>query len=260
MAVAGGYIVVGADNHGRPTGRPINAAAFDEARLAAKVRQFLDDIHILTNVFEQRCNVLIYIGPHRAGVAVFKRIGQYGQNSVVFREGEIFHRRGTESRRIDTRSLQEALERVVDRRVREEIDRLAPLIRRELERAEFARSASSIAREPLGALTIGMTADVIANAVLELARTSDDIPFRRLLDEARERARIVFPANEQPLLADTLDKLTTMACALASVGREAWAAATVDALVDIYALALDSYGHDFAHTLQIAPDEPRVAL
>lgn len=122
MQVRGGYIVIGVDQHGAPTGELDGADTrpFDEARLTPKMLQYLPSPLVLRTRVAERAGhraVLIYVGPHPGGCAFFTSVGQYrdsnGRDVVVFREGEVFWRDGTRS----VRMSQAGLEAVIRRRI-----------------------------------------------------------------------------------------------------------------------------------------------
>jgi predicted HTH transcriptional regulator len=104
----GGHIVVGADGRGQPTGRVTAADAehLDEARLRPRLERYLPDglrIHTATHEVDGKILVLIHVSPHEDGLVIMKKKGSYKQGAdekTTFREGDIFIRRGTESRRI----------------------------------------------------------------------------------------------------------------------------------------------------------------
>ncbi len=60
--------------------------------------------------------VIIFVGPHPAGCAFFRAVGNYqrnGRDHTAFREGDVFFRDGTRS----SRMTQVGLETVIARRV-----------------------------------------------------------------------------------------------------------------------------------------------
>jgi hypothetical protein len=77
MQVRGGYIIVGADDHGTLTGGMDSAdpRPWDEASLREKLRRlFPDPLELRTRVATKDGHtvVMIYVGPHPDGCAVFQ--------------------------------------------------------------------------------------------------------------------------------------------------------------------------------------------
>jgi integrase len=119
--VLGGYIVAGADDHGRLTGGMDGASqrAFDEGRLVPMMEKYLPKpVKVEAKPFKLEGHdlVLLYVHPNPLGLSIFWRIGQYdkgGENEIVFREGDIFWRNGTRSERI----TYDDLAKIIDWRV-----------------------------------------------------------------------------------------------------------------------------------------------
>lgn len=89
----GGYIVVGADDHGNPVPGlvPDLARHFDDATLRAKLGKYLTEPEIRVRQHEVNgmTVVLIYIAPHPNGWAIFHQPGDYehnGKTKTVFRD------------------------------------------------------------------------------------------------------------------------------------------------------------------------------
>lgn len=99
----GGYIIVGVDESGVPTRELTeqNAVLLDESRLRAKSLRYLPeplDLRTATHVVGGAHVVLIHVGPHRDGIAIFTADGTIG-DKTVFRRGDVFVRHGTASER-----------------------------------------------------------------------------------------------------------------------------------------------------------------
>jgi hypothetical protein len=109
MQVDGGYILVGATSAGKAAGRLTSgeAAKFDEATLRNVLKKWIPvPFDILTSIhdIEGQQFALIYVAPSPEGVCIFRADGQYqdaatGKSTTVFREGDVFVRDGTQSRR-----------------------------------------------------------------------------------------------------------------------------------------------------------------
>jgi hypothetical protein len=103
MAMNGGYILVGADDQGRPTGDVEHQGLFDPAILHDKLSRYLlstVEIRSAMHLHESQTWVLLYVAPHPDGFCVFTRDGVYedgGKPVIVFRKGDVFARHGTRS-------------------------------------------------------------------------------------------------------------------------------------------------------------------
>lgn len=114
MLSVGGYILIGVDQRGKPTG-DMDAVAteqFDEARLRAKLRKYLpnDVLQLATQAVTIRGHAVIAIsvGPSPLGGVPFTADGTYlkdGKEVVAFREGEIWVRDGTSNRKVSHAEL-----------------------------------------------------------------------------------------------------------------------------------------------------------
>lgn len=82
MQVRGGYIIVGVDGHGDPTGdmEGCSPQLFDEANLKAKLVKYLPEPLVIGSRVTERDGhtvVLIWVAPNPLGCAVFAGDGQY---------------------------------------------------------------------------------------------------------------------------------------------------------------------------------------
>lgn len=142
----GGYIVIGADDHGVPAGgiKAGQEPLFGEAALRPALEKYIPaPFTIATRVHEvSGINVgLIQVLPHPHGACVFQKQGEYqepksGNQRVVFRANEIFTRHGTSSERVDGHDLA---------RIREKgtADVVRPPCRHESRHATQGRSRST---------------------------------------------------------------------------------------------------------------------
>lgn len=108
MQVDGGYIVIGADDQGRPVPPGVPSGElplFDESNLRPKLARWLPDgfeIRTANQTLADCTFVLIYVVPNPAGFCIFKADGQYSAangTKAVFRKGDVFVRHGTSSER-----------------------------------------------------------------------------------------------------------------------------------------------------------------
>ncbi len=122
MAVRGGYIVIGADDNGRPVppGVSVNLGQlYDESRLRPKLLRWLPEpLQIMTAVHElDGCRfVIVYVAPKSDGFCVLEKDGIHddgGKQKFVFRKGEVYARHGTSSERWNQGDIADIWERVV---------------------------------------------------------------------------------------------------------------------------------------------------
>jgi hypothetical protein len=103
FSASGGYLIIGADDGGRPTATMSeqDALQFDESRIRAKVRRYLPEpleIRTARHDLDGALLVLLYIGAHPDGFLIVMVDGQTGDR-VIFRRGDVFVRHGTASER-----------------------------------------------------------------------------------------------------------------------------------------------------------------
>lgn len=186
MQIEGGFIVVGADDHGRPTTGVTreHAKVFDEAALRAKLRKWIPEPLILLSAahdVDGALMVLVCVGPSPQGFAVFTADGQYtvgGRQVTAFRKGDVFARHGSASEPWSQSDVGRVFERVVAAQKEEWRQGLA---------ADFARlgvgtSGRDLATAPASALTWNLDAASYEAAIVEQLRAGDDIPLRLLLE------------------------------------------------------------------------------
>lgn len=103
MSASGGYLVIGADDGGQPSGMMTDADAllFDESRLRAKLKRYLPEplsLRTARHDLDGSVIVLVYVGAHPNGFVIVAADGQVA-DKVVFRRGDVFLRHGTASER-----------------------------------------------------------------------------------------------------------------------------------------------------------------
>jgi hypothetical protein len=120
MRTLGGWIVVGADSIGRPTGRltPDVAKLFDETNLRQLVEQYLPSpvrLKVAVHDLPDGLFVLIYV-IKRGKWAAFRKDGRYtdskGIQQWIFHQGDVVVRVGTSSRVLGPEQLKEWREQV----------------------------------------------------------------------------------------------------------------------------------------------------
>jgi hypothetical protein len=271
MQVRGGFIVVGVDDHGIPTGEmdSVDVRPFDESRLVPMLLKYLPEpLEIRTRVADRDGHVvvLIYVGPHPSGCAVFHAIGQYqrGDETVIrFRPGDVFWRDGTRSVRI----TQQGFEEIVRQRIlREKADWLREhqeLRRDEFEQLESAYASRRVADAPLGALGLDVDTETLISGALELLRRGDTVALEHLFREAARRARVLYEQDDfETELGDVVEKLACLAATFLAYDRMDLFSRAVSALAEIYNLPLSPQTHalDYATRIEPAAKAPRLWL
>lgn len=272
MQVRGGYIVVGVDGRGAPTGdlNSVDHALFDEARLAPKLRKYLPDpLELCTNVLTvgDHTIALIYVGRHPSGCAFFKADGTYlkdGKEKVAFRRGDAFWRDGTSSVRL----TQQGFEEIVARRIRDEKDAwvVEQQTIRQRDQAELEQSFRSrrLADGPLGAISFEHSPHELNGTALELLRAGDEIGLRHLFADGLTRARTAIESGDLDTgLSDILDRFVCLAATFLAYEQLEWFRRSVDALLSIYSMPVREHdGRRFGYSTWINPAEkaPRVWL
>lgn len=255
MQARGGYLVIGVDNNGRPTGSMTAALArqFDEARLRPVLAQYLaEPITVLSAQHEiqgedestSKTVVAVYIAPHPDGFVVIEKQGQYTPTGgdprpvTVFRPGDVFVRHGTSSERWQQSDLPALFARR-DHRVREEI------------RAEFARTlaavrqgadAQQVAEGPAAAFTWQLDEATFDATATELIRRQDLAPLRLVLLRVVGDADTAATAGDLDGLTVILDRLTSLTAIAMTLADRTVRDDTVRALLDVYRLGFTSAG------------------
>lgn len=244
---AGGYIVVGADDHGKPVAdlTPDLAHHFDEAVLRPKLEKYLDPAGLRCAVHDVDGMKLavIYVPPAEAGWCVFHAPGEYednGKKHYVFRVGDVFVRHGTSSERWTDADVQRLLSQAVDRR--------KGAWRRELslEFAEHARldqAVQDVRDQTTAAITWRIDAEIFDELIIELLRREDDIPLRSLLDQAARDAAPLSTAQDRDEFDQLLDRVTTVAAVTLHHQRTTWFTQSLNVLQLIYELGVDEHGN-----------------
>lgn len=269
MMMAGGYIVFGADDHGRPTGKftETQAKSLDEARLRPRLAKYIAaPVDVRFGSWEvEGCTLgVLYVAPASRGYAVFRRDGQYekrGRARIVFHAGDIFHRAGTSSERLDAAAYEELFERQRLSIRKEEQAAFAEHLALVSQKLAVASGAQSMVRGPSAALSYELSPDVFDNAVLELMRTGDDVPLRFLLRSTRRLAGEALTEDswEEAVVA-ILDRVASVAGLAMFVNRPPWFAEALRTLVSLYAVAGDTRSSEKSVTLWLRTIEHVIAL
>lgn len=263
MQIHGGYVIVGADDDGKPSGELTadQAKLFDEARLRPKIERYLAGFDIRTKEFEidGKHLVLIRVHPHPDGWAVFQADGGYtdakGKSKFAFRHGDVFTRHGSSSERWDQSDAQ---------RIREEIRRQEREDAKKELRDDYTdllnqgNAARAAAQAPIGTLTLDLDPETLNAAVIEAIRSGDTIPVTLLLKSAPARV-IEFAKAGGPAVDNALDRLIGIAATLMTINQTPELHQVIRAVEVIYNATFDASGLD-RRDLRIAPDDLRFRI
>ncbi len=248
MMIQGGYLVIGADDNGKPTGAVTEKAArlFDQATLQSKLQRYLaDGFDVRSAALELDGNWfgLICVRPHPEGFAPMKADGNYtdpsGQARKEFSAGDVFARHGTKSERWvseDVRTIRVELRRQERAAAREEF-------REDLVALQSASAAaSSIASGAASALDWNLTVGTLTDAVIEQLRRSDTAPLLLLLSRAPRDAAGFVQAGAEDELDLLLDHVTCLTATFLTIERPDLTTRSVSALTRIYDSSFDAQG------------------
>jgi hypothetical protein len=189
---------------------------------------------------------------------------------VVFREGDIFIRRGTESRRLGQAELRR---HVADLRHRVEEDARAEALRSVVPVIKQSKRTEAVSSGAADRLNWDLDRQTLVSAVTEQLRRDDEVPLRLLIEGAPAQAsRMLTPApDEEPGDLDSnqeaaraglgalLDKIVALAARGLVLRNDTLLELVIDALTSIYDGATDEYGHE-RRDLVLAPAEVWLAL
>ena len=240
--IDGGYVVVGADNQGRPSHEVTwdHSALFDEATLRAKLRKWLPEpLELLAGAHEINGDlfVLIYVGPSLDGFAVFQADGQSvktaGKEVTAFRRGDVFARHGSASEPWSQSDIRRVIDRLVAARKEEWRRSLAT----DFARLEAGTEGRRIASMTATALTWNLDAESFEAALVELLRTQDEIPVQMLLERLPAEAfELTRESVRLPDLETLVDRLACLGGLALRLGRADLVELTVDTMVRVYDL------------------------
>jgi len=247
----GGFIAIGADDQGQLVDdmAGIDTAQFDESRLRPRLEGYFSgpiDVRSAVHDVDGTQMVLIYIGPARDGWNIFAKNGEYkdpttGKSAFVFREGDVFVRRGTSS----VRWRSEDQQRVVQQLIAGRREAWRRELREELAAgAEVSTSVQALRRGgSSGPLSWRLDAEGFDELALQLLRGDDDIPLRRMLFEVQRDASSLYDEGSDEL-GDLLDRVTEFARLALAYHRMDWLASTIRVLVRIYGNGFDERGYE----------------
>lgn len=250
MQIDGGYIVVGADNAGVPVPPGIpdrDRQKFDEANLRPKLATYVPEpfeLHTAIHTIGDCALAVIRVVPRPDGFCVFVKDGTYDDErgkQTVFRQGEVFARHGTSNerwRQSDVDRIRQSMastlkeswwaEREEDQRRREGI----------------TQGAQQVIYGPVTSYTWHIDAATFDAATLELFRANDDIPLRRLLNEASADATEAVAAGDIDELTTIIARVVAVAAQAITYRRPPWFNEALDSLFRIYKSGFDAQGYN----------------
>lgn len=185
----GGYIVVGCNDHGAPSGTfaPAQVRDFDEQKIRSKIAAVLGepiDLSAALHRIESNQFLLIGIGANQDGMRIMSKDGEY-ENKTVWRAGDVFVRRGTSSVRWNQYEARGIIERVIAARKEEWRQDIFETIR-----------IATPAFEPGGFVNVNveMPAKSFGAAATELIRRDDEVGLDLLLRKTISNAVSVVDA------------------------------------------------------------------
>jgi hypothetical protein len=283
MRVRGGYIVLGVDDRGNPTGDmdDVDGRGFDEANLAPKLERYLEGIDLRAQIFTlaESKVVLLCVLPSPEGCTFFKADGNYtredGKTETAFHKGDVFWRDGTRSVRITRHGFEEVIKTRIEEAKAGWLEEQHGIRRREVELDEIGETTVVASqqqqtpspgggRPPLDRLNLELDPGNLGRVTLDLARDGDTVGFSYLLNEGVARARALIEGKDLDSgLADLLDRLACLAATLLYHDQDEWFDRVVQTLVKIYALAFgEGDARRFGYSTHIDQGEvgPRVWL
>jgi Schlafen, AlbA_2 len=269
----GGHLVIGADESGTPTGKlnAEQAAQLDESRLRKRLEKFIPEgfqIRVASHEIGGTLIALIHVSPHSDGLVVMKADGAYLEGKkerIVFRAGDIFIRRGTESRRLGQAELRRHL---ADLRRRVEEEARAEALRSVAPVIEQSQQAEVISAGAADRLSWDLDRHTLVSVVTEQLRRGDEVPLRLLIESAPAQAgRILRPdpddkpedldSNQDAARAEfgaLLDKIAALAARGLVLQNDTLLQLAIEALRSIYDGAADQYGRE-RRDLMLEPAE-----
>lgn len=243
MSAEGGYIVVGADNDGTPVGIASSTVRrdFDEARLRGRVRRYLPDIVLRSAVhdIDGLTLAVIWVGPHPDGFAIFATDGQFeaenGQQITVFREGDVFIRRGSSSLRLGYQDMVRLRQRFVEQeRTR---------VRREWA-ADLTAAEAPVVERPR--ITWDAEIATFIDTAEDLVRASDTVPIRLLLARIKPVVSEFIDADDVEGIRAILDRASCLLALALLLDSEWLFDATIAGLSEVYEAGHERFGQPTA--------------
>ncbi|MDF2916441.1 MAG: divergent domain protein [Microbacterium sp.] len=240
MNAAGGFIVLGAHDNGKPAHEhePLDAPRFDSANLGALVARHIAAQPRVTSQAHEvdgRTLVLVHVAPSLSGLPVIvSKVGEYDagdgkSKKVVFQQGVVYTREGTRNVAASDVHWDALLARYRSRLLAEAREGADMLIRRFVE----SLSASSPGAAALPPLLLEMDPESFVEALRQHIDAGSDATINRFLREAR-RAGSYNPATDPIERAAILDKFALAGIETMRSGRAELFESVVAALHRVY--------------------------
>lgn len=243
MQIEGGYIVVGADDRGEPTGKVTDnhIRLFEQSSLRSKVRKFISEpfeIRAQHHTIDGNNFVLIYIAEHADGFAVFSTVGNNSKGVCIFRVGDVFARHGSASERWNQHDIA-----AIKRKIRERERNRWLTEWTEAHAGQVVRApASNLAAGPASALTWRLDNDTFLEVIIEQLRKQDTVPLTLFLSGiASEVASLLTETNGAEYISLILDRLTCLAALMLRLHNDDLFRSVIGALVAIYKVPIDTH-------------------
>lgn len=250
MQVDGAYIVIGATSAGKVTGVSSTDPErdFDESRLRQILAKWISaPFELLVGVHEISGHkvAIIYVTPSSKGLCIFKADGQYtnasGKTQTVFRQGDVFVRDGTQSRRWQQPDIDRILTRII-------------ATEKEAWRAEFTddmqtilgqgQGAKALALGPSTTLTWKLDSDTFLQIVIEQLRANDPIPLGLLLDSLPAEAESLLRAGSLEDYGTLLDRIACLMILFLQLELDDLFDRALRILQDIFDRTFDEHGNE----------------
>ena len=252
MQIEGCYIVVGAESDGTPVPPGVadkDRQKFDEANLRPKLARYVPqpfELRTAIHTIGDCTFAIIRVPPRPDGFCVFAADGIYkedGKDVFVFRKGDVFARHGTTNERWNQADIDRIRQRMVSS-LKESwwAEREEDQHRREA----ITRGAAQVVTAPLANYTWHVDVETFEAATLELFRANDDIPLRRLLNEAAADASALADSGDIDELTTIVGRVVSIAALAITYKRPEWFNEALDTLARIYHTGFDARGFDRA--------------
>jgi hypothetical protein len=246
FSAQGGYLLIGADDHGQPTGAVTERhfQLFDDATVRGKLGRYLPssvDFEVGRHQLDGVRIVLIRVNPHSDGFVAMENDGVHGSPpKTVFLAGDVFVRHGTRSERWNQHDIGAIIRAIVRREHSRWITEELPGI---VASHAVAANAETLAKGPATSLRWDLDEDVLHQAVLEQLRAGDRLGSRLLLLRFKSEAHEALQTGDRPRFNGLLDNLASVGASALLADDEETAQRVVGALKDAYELPTNQFGH-----------------
>jgi hypothetical protein len=245
MQILGGYIVIGADDDGNPSGQIQEAhlRAYEQASFRAKLLKYLEE------PFEVRCQthllgadymVLVYVAPNPNGFAAFKIEGFHSQKKgVVFSKGAVYARHGTASEPWHATDIANVrlgiIARLKESWMREATEVFAAALP--------SAAASAVAAAPVGALNWELDGETFIETAIELIRRREFVPIKMLLTGVgNDLGALLADEDGEERVKTVLDRLACLAALALRLDEQELFRSVIEGFLSVYNLPVDRHG------------------